>query len=311
MQEEIPKNESKIAQAATDQDHSNLQKQREGIQSYLDEIEELSGEVDALQKKRDQCFSEFDADVPSIIKEERAHRIQYQNSQLPKGSPRKPVGFSTASDKPDDIYYMIHINCKYRKRIHTMLKDLRLINQKRRELEEKYAPLKKQLSTVVVVRKYKAVKGDQIDEMFAEALNRANLNLPVKRLSQGKYMFGSRQIMAKIINGKLVIRVGGGYMSVDEFIDQYGKIELLKLMKQEGDPMADEILKKGGGARHSTVGDKRLNLEHERENMKALMVQNTKTYVRGETNDMQRSSIGAAQFKKTMVSSGVESVEDM
>jgi hypothetical protein len=36
--------------------------------------------------------------------------------------------------------------------------------------------------------------------------------------------------------------------------------------------MADEILKKGGGARHSTVGDKRLNLEHERENMKALMV---------------------------------------
>jgi len=35
-----------------------------------------------------------------------------------------------------------------------MLKDLRLINQKRRELEEKYAPLKKQLSTVVVVRKY-------------------------------------------------------------------------------------------------------------------------------------------------------------
>ena len=50
-------------------------------------------------------------------------------------------------------------------------------------------------------------------------------------------------------------------MSVDEFIDQYGKIELLKLMKHEGDPMADEILKKGGGARHSTVGEKALNLE--------------------------------------------------
>jgi len=78
---------------------------------------------------------------------------------------------------------MIHINCKYRKRIHTMLKDLRLINQKRRELEEKYAALKRELSTVVVVRRYKAVKGDEIDEKFAEALNRANLNLPVKRLA--------------------------------------------------------------------------------------------------------------------------------
>ena len=138
------------------------------------------------------------------------------------------------------------------------------------------------------------MKGDQIDEMFAAALNRANLNLPVKRLSQGKYMFGSRQIMAKIINGKLVIRVGGGYMSVDEFIDQYGKIELLKLMKAEGDPMADAILKKGGGARHSTVGEKTLNLEAERENLKNILAENTKTYVRGETNDIQRTSIGAA-----------------
>lgn len=92
--------------------------------------------------------------------------------------------------------------------------------------------------------------------------------------------------MAKIINGKLVIRVGGGYMSVDEFIDQYGKIELLKLMKAEGDPMADEILKKGGGARHSTVGEKRLNLEAERENLKNILSENTRTYVRGETNDI-------------------------
>jgi hypothetical protein len=43
----------------------------------LSEIEELSGEVESLQSKRDICFSEFDGDVPSIIKEERAHRIQY------------------------------------------------------------------------------------------------------------------------------------------------------------------------------------------------------------------------------------------
>lgn len=182
-----------------------------------------------------------------------------------------------------------------------MLKDLRLINQKRRELEEKYAGLKRELSTVTVVRAYKAVKGDEIDEKFAEALARANLNLPVKRLAQGKYMFGSRQILAKVINNKLVIRVGGGYMGVDEFIDQYGKIELLKLMKQEGDPMADEILKRGGGARHSTVGDKNLNLADEKANMAGMLARNTKTYVRGATNE--GGAIGSAQYKKTMVSS--------
>ena len=69
---------------------------------------------------------------------------------------------------------------------------------------------------------------------FAKSLNAVGINLPVKRLGPGKYMFGTRQIMAKIINGKLVIRVGGGYMSADEFIEQYGKIELAKMMKAAG-----------------------------------------------------------------------------
>jgi hypothetical protein len=41
----------------------------------------------------------------------------------------------------------------------------------------------------------------------------------VKRLGPGKYMFGTRNIIAKIINGNLLIRVGGGYMSADEFIE--------------------------------------------------------------------------------------------
>jgi hypothetical protein len=46
-------------------------------------------------------------------------------------------------------------------------------------------------------------------------------------------MFGTKKILAKIINGKLVIRVGGGYMNAEEFIEQYGKIEMMKLMKME------------------------------------------------------------------------------
>lgn len=46
-------------------------------------------------------------------------------------------------------------------------------------------------------------------------------------------MFGSKKILAKIINGKLVIRVGGGYMNAEEFIDQYGKIEMMKMMHME------------------------------------------------------------------------------
>lgn len=79
--------------------------------------------------------------------------------------------------------------------------------------------MKRDLSHVKEAKVYKAVKGDQVDEMFAQHLNHARLALPVKRLSAGKYLFGTKQILAKIINGKLVIRVGGGYMSAEEFIE--------------------------------------------------------------------------------------------
>jgi len=70
-------------------------------------------------------------------------------------------------------------------------------------------------------------------------LNKAQIDIDVKRLGPGKYLFGTRNIMCKIINGKLVVRVGGGYMSADEFIEQYGKIELLKAMKEAGNPDFD------------------------------------------------------------------------
>lgn len=149
-----------------------------------------------------------------------------------KGKKKLPPG-NTHSDKPTDMYYMIEVNCKYRKTIHDLLKKLRYINQQRRDLEERYGQLKRDLNQVKEVKVYKPVKGDAIDELFAYHLNLHQLALPVQRVGPGKYMFGSKQILAKIINGKLVIRVGGGYMSADEFIEQYGKIELLKMMKAQ------------------------------------------------------------------------------
>ena len=38
-------------------------------------------------------------------------------------------------------------------------------------------------------------------------------------------MYGSKKIFAKIMNGKLIIRVGGGYMLIDEFLKNYAEIE--------------------------------------------------------------------------------------
>ena len=153
----------------------------------------LQEEIKDLQGKRDACFKEFDSDIPRVIKEMRVNRMQMQNSKMGKGTGKKAGEFSTSSNAPSDMYYMLHVNSKYRKRIHKMLKDLRVINQKRRDLEDEYAPLKKDLATVKKsTHKYKAVKGDEIDRLMMEALHRAELELSVKRLAEGKYLFGTR-----------------------------------------------------------------------------------------------------------------------
>lgn len=52
---------------------------------------------------------------------------------------------------------------------------------------------------------YRAIKGDLVDEMLANFLNIANCPIPIRRLGEGFYMFGSKKIYAKIVNGKLVI----------------------------------------------------------------------------------------------------------
>ncbi len=45
-------------------------------------------------------------------------------------------------------------------------------------------------------------------------------------------MYGSKKIFAKIMNGKLIIRVGGGYILIDEFLQNYAEIEKEKMGHQ-------------------------------------------------------------------------------
>ena len=77
-------------------------------------------------------------------------------------------------------------------------------------------------------KNYKAAKGDKVDEMLGNWINAHGCEIEIKRLGGGFYMFGEKKIYAKIINGKLIIRVGGGYMNIDQFMQHYGMMELAR-----------------------------------------------------------------------------------
>ena len=70
---------------------------------------------------------------------------------------------------------------------------------------------------------YIPVKGDVIDKKLAEYINnypdRQKLKIMFLRESEGVYEFGSRRVMVKVERDKIQIKVGGGYLSIDEFLD--------------------------------------------------------------------------------------------
>ena len=80
-------------------------------------------------------------------------------------------------------------------------------------------------------------KGDLLDQMLSHYINQANCLVPIKKLGNGFYLFGTRKIYAKILNGKLVIRVGGGFMIIEEFIATYQDAELLKMSKMSNEQL--------------------------------------------------------------------------
>jgi uncharacterized coiled-coil protein SlyX len=80
-------------------------------------------------------------------------------------------------------------------------------------------------------------KGDALDQMLTGYINAANCPVPLRKIGGGQYWFGTKKIYAKILNGKLVIRVGGGFMIIEEFVATYADSELKRMQN-----MSDEQL---------------------------------------------------------------------
>lgn len=110
--------------------------------------------------------------------------------------------------------------------LEEMLRDRdNIIEEIERQLNEKPPEKPKELKKI----NYRAIKGDLVDELIAKYINDTQCPLPVKRLGDGNYLFGTKKVFAKILNGKIIIKVGGGYMSIEEFMQTYQDFEVQKV----------------------------------------------------------------------------------
>lgn len=101
--------------------------------------------------------------------------------------------------------------------------------------QEKSAEVLNLRSTVAALQKakgYQAVKDDTIDVALGKYLNArpVPLEVPFVRTDAGVYLFGSKKITIKLEQARVIIRVGGGYMGIDQFIDTYLPVEADKML---------------------------------------------------------------------------------
>ena len=70
---------------------------------------------------------------------------------------------------------------------------------------------------------YIPMKGDTVDRKLAEYINnfpdRSQLKIMFIRESAGVYEYGSKRVGVKVEGNKIFVKVGGGFLSIDEFID--------------------------------------------------------------------------------------------
>ena len=125
----------------------------------------------------------------------------------------------------EEIFELLYANVEVKKKLKMFFSGIDEFFKSLAEVRKKYM-LKKAESPPT--KTYKATKGDQMDEMLGQWINTHGCEFEIRRLGGGFYMFGEKKIYAKIINGKLIIRVGGGYMSIDEFMQHYGALELAR-----------------------------------------------------------------------------------
>ncbi|CAD8065837.1 unnamed protein product [Paramecium primaurelia] len=127
--------------------------------------------------------------------------------------------------------------------LNNQIKDLQDAKQKQqndiKEDKEKMNQLKQLISGMKEQRvAYIPMHGDPIDHALSEYIN--SLDDPKKlielffREKEGQYLIGSKSVHLKTEQGKVFVKIGGGFIGIEEFLDVYLKEKTEKIEKKQG-----------------------------------------------------------------------------
>lgn len=200
-------------------------------QQYQQEINKKDKMVQDFQRKNDSLRQE----VEEMKRNDRIDELARQLKEIKAQNDAMRAEKTQLQDELDTAAeYIKQLEGKIYKANKTSLELLRQLKDAEGEIETLKQYIMDLKSRIAV---YIPVKDDAIDKRLAEYINnypeRSKLKIMFMRESEGIYQFGTKRIYVRVDKDKINIRVGGGFLSIDEFLDQYTPAELEKLERKD------------------------------------------------------------------------------
>jgi hypothetical protein len=222
-----------VMRVANDKNVKQLNSEHEQIRATMQmQFDELDISFKDLEKQHQQTVSDLFG-VQNILKVkedvERQLAVTVEhNKQIDAAKDELNRELENASD------YIVRLEDKFFESKRTSLDLLKGLKDSEGEIDMLKTYIIDLKSRIAV---YIPVKGDATDKKMAEYINnypdRQKLKIMFMRESEGVYQFGTKRIGVKVAKDKIEIRVGGGFLSIDEFLDQYTPAELEKLERKD------------------------------------------------------------------------------
>ena len=202
----------------------------EMMETLQSENEGLETEIAALRRENEQLQEENKEQLAKIqaIQEDFGNR-RLQTPDTRKSTPsteKKPNRVSIESD----IQQILDLKQSLASLQAALTASHEETDRKEKELRQVYAELdalksRRPNTTLQELPGVESTMRDMVDDLLRDYAQSHQLTVPLVKISEGVYAVGSKKVNVTVRNGVPVIRVGGGFMFLEEFMKMYGPVE--------------------------------------------------------------------------------------
>ena len=204
---------------------------------YLGELEGKNGvlarEVEFLKAQTEQKQGEIEG------LKRTSRFLEEENRKFKAVGQASAARISELTELAKDIHVLSDLSLLHSEKAlaaHLVIAKLSVL------LQEKDAELEKYRR--VMLPKYRPDPGDQTDMALGAYLAANLVQVPFVREEPGVYRFGTKRVFIRLEQGNIIIRVGGGYMHLDEFVDIYTPLEMEKLRERPENPVRQALVQR-------------------------------------------------------------------